>query len=524
MIWHVQVTLLSYLVSSAAMEAWPLNLTDLNNISLEIRPSVLSIHGYQRRHAPPLIFRRPRIRNLRPVSCIPSGDRFRSRLALQPKSIVVLAAFSSKAPDQKQVRLLSLLMLSIFGAEGAFFSFQAVFLASRFTPTEVGYLTTMQKVLAVFVNPLVAGYADINKKHRLVMLTSALVQAILQVSLLIPTLGFYGVASVLVAHSLFKGHIFNIMDASAVATVGDRYGSVRLFGAIGYGIVAFLGGILAFCSGGASGQNSFLAPFALASCLQLISMPGLSNMNVKALSANVVEGGQRAQSSTVAFFRQVFSMRTALFYLITFCSGISSAIPDAWLNVYLKEQGGSAMLMGFGKLIACIAEVPFYHWSALLLRRIGITGCLIVSQAAYVCRCLWYVNLGPLADATSNMLGIPHDLALWVFFPSEILHGLTMSVFWSAVTRFAATIAPPGMQATSISVTNTMHFLLGFGTGATVLGALWDSIGGLNSLKVMAAFASATLGLCIVGLIAYGKQWEQVGKVITSNSSNATTI
>merc|ERR1711924_324844 len=101
-------------------------------------------------------------------------------------------------------------MLSVYGARACFYAFQPVFLASRFTATDVGALTCMQRLLGILVNPFVAGYADIYRKHRFVMLISALAMAILQVSLLLPKLGFKGVTLVLLVHSLFANHILNI--------------------------------------------------------------------------------------------------------------------------------------------------------------------------------------------------------------------------------------------------------------------------------------------------------------------------
>eukprot|EP00747_Dinoflagellata_sp_TGD_P049023 gnl/TRDRNA2_/TRDRNA2_145959_c0_seq1.p1 gnl/TRDRNA2_/TRDRNA2_145959_c0~~gnl/TRDRNA2_/TRDRNA2_145959_c0_seq1.p1 ORF type:complete len:545 (+),score=40.88 gnl/TRDRNA2_/TRDRNA2_145959_c0_seq1:197-1636(+) len=409
--------------------------------------------------------------------------------------------------DQPQVKLLSSMMLIVFGAEGLFFSFQPVFLASMFSPAEVGLLTTMQKFVGVVVNPLVAGFADIHRKHRVVMLISALAQPLLQMSLFLPRLGFNGVASILLLHALFRAHIMNIMDACSIAAVGARYGSIRLFGAIGYGALAFVGGGLLSVSGGAQSMSNFVATFGLSSILHMLSVPGVAKMNLTALSDNAV--GKKSQPSTLGFFRKVFSIRTGLFYLITFCSGVSSAIPDVFKHVYLAEQGASGTMLGVGTLTTCLAEVPFYQFSTGLLRRWGIAGCLAVAQAAYVCRFLWLAALPSMADMTSNHLGISRDVALWTFLPSEILHGFTMAVLWSAVAQFASSIAPDGMQTTSVSVASTMHGTLGFGVGSGLLGLLFSNIGGQNTLKVAAVFAAANFALCNAGLILYGKQWDR---------------
>ena len=54
--------------------------------------------------------------------------------------------------------------------------------------------------------------------------------------------------------------------------------------------------------------------------------------------------------------------------------------------IYLTQQGASGTLVGTARLITCVAEVPFFHFSQALLRRCGLLGVLALSQAAYV-RC-----------------------------------------------------------------------------------------------------------------------------------------
>lgn len=148
----------------------------------------------------------------------------------------------------------------------------------------------------------------------------------------------------------------------------------------------------------------------------------------------------------------------------------------------------------------------------MFLRRWGITGCLSVAQLAYMCRFLWYAALPLLVDLASSQLGISRDLALWFFLPSEVLHGLTCALLWSTVVQFASNSAPEGMQSTSISLVQTVHWMLGFGTGASIAGMLFSQIGGQNAFKVSAAFALGTFCLCIVGGLAYGKRWSSSSK------------
>lgn len=146
--------------------------------------------------------------------------------------------------------------------------------------------------------------------------------------------------------------------------------------------------------------------------------------------------------------------------------------------------------------------------SSSLLRRWGVAGCMTVAQLAYVARFLWYAAIGPLSLGAARRFGIPRSLILWGILPSEILHGLTYAVMWSAIANYATRIAPDGMVQTSISVASTMHWTLGFGTGATVGGQLFARLGGRGTFQLGAVFAAANCLTTIFGWSTYGKSWD----------------
>lgn len=435
--------------------------------------------------------------------------------------------------DQEQVKLRMLLMASVYGALGAFKTFLSVFLTSIIAPTVVGPLLSMQTFLGAIVNPLIAGFADIYQKHRFVMMISAFAQALLQLCLLMPNIGFFGITVVLFALTFFQFQPPTMMDTSTIAAVGSKYGSIRLWGSIGFGVLTLIAGGLSSLNHKlekikdlAQGHrdtghsfSDFSAAFGLSSFLYLLSMIGFARLDVKALSDRA--DGQSVKPSTLAFIKSVLSMRTALFYLITVFSGVTYAFIDAWLNPYLGKQGASAMLMGCGRGLNCFAEVPFFRFFSLLRKRLGIAGCLAAAQIAYVCRFLWYASLPSFADLASNILGINRKLALWGYLPSETLHGLTFAVLQSTLVHFADSNCPDGMQSTSQSVAATMHWMLGYGIGASVGGVLFSKIGGQNTFKVGAAFSSANFGLCILGYIAYGKEWDRASRFVSDSTMSA---
>ena len=73
-----------------------------------------------------------------------------------------------------------------------------------------------------------------------------------------------------------------------------------------------------------------------------------------------------------------------------------------------------------------------------LLKTLGHDGMFLVALAAYVARAWGYTLL---SRAT-----------VWLVLLLEVLHGVTFALMWSAATEFAKTRAPPGWDATLMSI------------------------------------------------------------------------
>lgn len=272
----------------------------------------------------------------------------------------------------EQIPLRSALMLSTFGAMGAFNTFRPVFLATILSPAELGAVSGLLQLIGIFVNPVVAAIGDLFVQHRAVAVLSCVGQAALQLCLLLPkAASARATTAILFAHALVSPHMLSILDSSTIATVGDRYGNVRLFGAVGFGALALGGGGLISISGDPNRRANFLMAFSLASALQLLSLPALMKLDLQSLQSESKKGSRvkrpcaesvldakpdakpdskpdskpdpKPDPSMMHFLKKVASARSALFYLITYGSGISCGLIDTFLNVFLAQQARQSL-------------------------------------------------------------------------------------------------------------------------------------------------------------------------------------
>ena len=116
--------------------------------------------------------------------------------------------------------------------------------------------------------------------------------------------------------------------------------------------------------------------------------------------------------------------------------------------LYLDKLGASKHLMSVSVALTCVAEVPVFHYSGAIIKRLGVTNSLALVLAAFVVR----------LSAYSTMSLWP---TLWLVLCVEPLHGVTFGLAWATGTAFAKASAPPGLEATMQSAFGSSYFGLG---------------------------------------------------------------
>lgn len=134
--------------------------------------------------------------------------------------------------------------------------------------------------------------------------------------------------------------------------------------------------------------------------------------------------------------------------------------------------------MGLSITATCVAEVPVFHFSGSIIKRLGISGSADLVLAAFVVRLVAY----------STMSTWP---TVWLVLAVEPLHGLTFGLAWATGTAFAKSAAPPGLEATMQSAFQSTYFGLGTGFGGLVGGCTYRQFGPPGCF---AAAAAAVLG------------------------------
>jgi hypothetical protein len=153
-------------------------------------------------------------------------------------------------------------------------------------------------VLTTVSNPIISAAADAMQAQKALMLLSMGGQALCQLAMLAPSLGYRGLLILVTLHKLIGEHAFPIMDASTMISCGDAYGPIRLWGAIGFGAAAFVGGGLISLSGSPNARSNFVTAFAFASAMQIISLPMIARLDFRDLQVRAPHTRKRQPLSS----------------------------------------------------------------------------------------------------------------------------------------------------------------------------------------------------------------------------------
>lgn len=314
--------------------------------------------------------------------------------------------------------------------------------------TQIGLLAGMQPLMTLAAASLWGGLADSTRQHR-TLLRVALIGAAFFALLLSTMRGFGGLAVVALAYAFFMAPIIPLVDNSVLELLGERsnrYGRIRLWGAIGWGVAGPVVGRLVDWGG----LNYSFYIFAL---LQLCGL--LVTFGLPIAEASLGGGFWSALRKLAA------NRRWLIFLAVMFVGGMGQAVIHSFLFLYLADLGASGWTMGLALSSATVSEVAVFFFADRLLVRWGTVRVLAISLVVLVVRLLAY--------------SVIHTTG-WVLVV-QLLHGLAFSAMWVAGVAHAKKLAPPGLGATAQGLLTGIYFGLGSAAGSTAGGFLYQTVG-----------------------------------------------
>ncbi len=352
-------------------------------------------------------------------------------------------SFAAKSFN-KPVFLSKSIFLVVYAAASVLLPFMALYYEEMgLSGAQIGLLAGIPPVMTMLGASVWGGLSDATRKYKQVFLL-VIVGAMASVVMFPLAHSFLWLSLVIAVHAFCFMSLLPLIDNSALEILGprsDKYGQIRLWGSIGWGIGAPLIGPLVERFG-------LNWTFYSHAALMLVALMIALRLPV-------------AQKSSGSGFgkglkKLLRDQRWYLFMLIIFVAGFGDAIIRNFSFLYLKELGAGSTLMGLSLTIGTASELVVLAMSGLLLQRLGTRTLMIVSVATQALRLLGW-----------SMIGDPYAaLSL------QLLNGLAFGALWLAGVAYAREIAPDGMGATAQGLLSGVYFGFSSVVGA-ILGGIW---------------------------------------------------
>lgn len=368
----------------------------------------------------------------------------------------------------KQAYILRGLYFLVFCCTAAWLPLFADLCAAKgFSGTQTGLLLSATPFMMLALQPFNGMIAD-RLGYRSSLSTAALLTGVSYLGYLYDG-GFYWMLFVTLLMSFFYNNLQPILDSLSLqlSHVSSKisYGSLRLAGAAGWSFTGILAGQLI------ERTDIHIIIWIASASMLLVFLLSLSLQSVK----------KEKEEVTPPPISSLFQNRSLLF-LLACVFLVSAGGTTIWnfYSLYMKENGASASLVGYGLSLQGLCELPFFYFSASILFRLGVRTTLFITVMATSLRLFLYsaISYPPAA------------------IPVELLHGISWSLFWVACVEYVNRAVPAVWMATGQSLLYAAYY----GAGA-IAGNFWT--GWLSDMRITYAsiFLWNAVFVCAVAIL-----------------------
>ena len=349
----------------------------------------------------------------------------------------------------KPIFLSKSIFLVVYAAASVVLPFMALYYEEMgLSGAQMGLLAGIPPVMTMLGASVWGGLSDATRKYKQVFLL-VIVGAMAAVLMIPLANSFLWLSLVIAVHAFCFMSLLPLIDNSALGILGPRsnkYGQIRLWGSIGWGVGAPLIGPLV---------ERFGLNWTFYSHAALMVVGVLIALRLPVAQKRSDGGfGQGLK-------KLLRDQRWYLFILIIFVAGFGDAIIRNFSFLYFKELGAGSTLMGLSLTIGTFSELVVLALSGILLQRLGIRTLMIISVATQALRLLGW-----------SMIGDPY-----VALSLQLLNGLAFGALWMAGVAYAKEIAPEGMGATAQGLLSGVYFGFASVVGAMLGGVWYEQLG-----------------------------------------------
>lgn len=352
--------------------------------------------------------------------------------------------------------------LFYFSLLAVFISFLPVYLPEQgMSKSEMGFMIGTGSLIGVISQPLWGLISDRKKTIKNTMLVILALSAITGVMLFQShSFLFLFVGTCLLYFFLLPvDPLTESLNVQTAELKKVSYGTIRMFGALGYGLSSLVVGTIMHVYGEECLAWMFLilALIAIGVCALLEDAPRTSKpVTLERL---------------IGFFSVPQTFRL---FLLIFITGLPQRINDTFMGVYIKELGGGADLVGQAWFVNSTSEILVFALSAWWLRPGKEHVLLSVAAILYAVRFMLSAGI--------------HDPKWFVLI--QVLQAFTFAFFYSAAVQVLYRMVPEEWRVTGQTALAMIFFGVSGIAASYAGGLLYEAFGGRTLYLLMAALSA----------------------------------
>jgi PPP family 3-phenylpropionic acid transporter len=373
-----------------------------------------------------------------------------------------------KLSEANKLRLLYFLVLSCTASWLPIF---ADYLKDHgLTGIEIGLVLSVTPFMMLLIQPFYGMLADRFGYKKCLLFSSLFASCCFCLFLIQGEFVFLFVVTLVM--SLFYNTLQPLLDSLSLKLAQTNhdfsYGSIRIAGGLGW---AFTGTVV----GHYIDAISTTVIFAFSAASMLLTF--VVTLWIKTDNSNLIQAPPSLKQ-----IRYIFKEK-ALIILLTCVFLVSVGATTIWnfYSIYMKENGASSTLVGYGLSFQGLCELPLFYFSARIIQKLGIKTTLIVTILATAFRMLLY---SAIKDPV---------MALFI----ELLHGISWSLFWVVCVEYVDRLVKEEWRATGQSLLYAAYFGIGAIAGNFWTGYLYDSKMMISEIFLLNSIMIFGLGIVI---------------------------
>ncbi|MGG4143138.1 MFS transporter [Paenibacillus algorifonticola] len=372
-----------------------------------------------------------------------------------------------------QIKALNFLVFSTFAI---LLPYLPLLLAERgFSIAQIGLLLMVGPFFAIFLQPIVGFISDKWHAVKRILLLLWCLTGLSAVGLFYINSKLFSVIFVVSLFMFFLSAIplVDTLTVKMAENFKSTYSTIRLWGSIGFCIVAVFLGAYFERIGGLDALIKIYFPIWLAALLILF--------NLKEFTSK-----ESSRFNWRDLVQLIGDKRIFIFLIFLLFLAVPHRMNDALFSIYFKELGANDSMISWAWAIIGLSEIIGFYMSAKLLKGFHPLKLIIAATLFYIIRWVCYV----------------YTAEPYILLVLQLFQAITYSLFWASAVNYMVIVVPKQFRTTSQSLLAMIFLGVSGILGGSIGGAVQQNYGG----SYMYVFAAWSVFIALVGFIALRKQ------------------